>query len=396
MPIKSFTGLPGHGKTSLMVERLLAEAKKAERPLFAAGIDGLQPGIATILKDPREWNAVKPGERCSCHDTEDSSACNAHVIPNGALIFVDEAWKWFGHLQNAQRQQTPEHVLQLAEHRHRGIDFFWTYQQPCQIYPFARGLCDEHWHVVRRFGTKIIEVFKWEELNEEVKSGGKRENAQRQIRTLPENAWQAYKSAEVHTIRQRVPFRVLALPALAVGAAVAIWFAFTMLKPSARAATPPEGREAAAAAPALSDGAHGEDKPPITPAEYAKRHLPRFATMPWTAPVFDERAITADPQLLCVLSGAGEDAYGQWRDESCRCVTEQNTVYEIGEGECRRIARNGPAYNPYRERRDDGVQGRAPAAMARSAAPSPGVVIEAEQISGYGDIGYGKAGAAPR
>src|SRR5690606_6192513 len=129
----------GHGKTSLMVEHLLKEAKaKDPRPLVAYGIDGLKPGLATVLKDPREWNAVREGETCHCHDTENSEACESHVIPNGALIFVDEAWKWFGHLHNATRQSVPPHVLALAEHRHRGIDFVWTMQSPIQIYPFAR------------------------------------------------------------------------------------------------------------------------------------------------------------------------------------------------------------------------------------------------------------------
>lgn len=391
MPIKSYTGLPGHGKTSLMVEELLREAKKAQRPLWAAGIDGLQPGIASILKDPRDWNAVKPGETCTCHVTEDSSACESHVIPNGSLIFVDEAWKWFGHLQNATRQSTPDHVLQLAEHRHRGIDFVWTYQQPCQIYPFARGLCAEHYHVVRRFGTQFIEVFKWQELNEEVKSQAKRESAQRVTRTLPEDSWKAFKSAEVHTIKRRIPFRVLALPALAVAAVVLGWFAYGMLKPSAMAASI-VGSEAgtAPAGPARSTHANGseKDKPPLTAAEYARRHLPRFPTMPHTAEIFDERGITADPQLFCMSSEAGEGADG-YREASVICLTEQGTRYDLGEGEARRVARWGTPYNPYKQRERSESRNEAVPVASGSTAPSA-IALDAPQISAYGDIGVGQ------
>ncbi|HHW4673684.1 MAG TPA: zonular occludens toxin domain-containing protein, partial [Xylella fastidiosa subsp. pauca] len=42
MPISLLTGIPGGGKTALMMERLVEESKRAERPIFAAGIDGLQ------------------------------------------------------------------------------------------------------------------------------------------------------------------------------------------------------------------------------------------------------------------------------------------------------------------------------------------------------------------
>lgn len=366
MPITSFTGKPGNGKTALMIEHLMAEAKKAERPLWAAGIDGLQPGLASILNDPKEWNAVKQGETCTCHDTEDSSACDAHVIPNGSLIYIDEAWKWFGHLHNAQRQATPSHVLGLAEHRHRGIDFVWTFQQPNQIYPFARGLMADHYHVVRRFGTAMIDVFKWEELNEDVKSNSMRENAQRTTRTLPKASFGAYKSAEVHTIKPKIPWKVIAVPVFLLAACLLGWLAYTKLKPDALAAkygggSPTSGAAAVgdAAVPASGNTA---PKTYTTPIDYARAHLPRFGPMPWTAPVYDDRQVTADPQLYCMASGQGEDANGVHQDYSCICLTEQGTTYEIGQGQCRTLARRGPIYNPYKARKDE--NDNAPQAIA--------------------------------
>ncbi|WP_239499611.1 zonular occludens toxin domain-containing protein, partial [Stenotrophomonas maltophilia] len=187
MPIELFTGQPGNGKTALMMERLVEEAKAANRPIFAVGIDGLDPGLATVLDDARHWN--------------DKDAEGNYIVPNGSLIFVDEAWKWFGHLHDATRQQTPRHVLELAEHRHRGLDFVWTTQQPNQLYPFVRGLIGAHSHVVRRFGTKMLDVYRWGELNEEIKSLAKRDMAQRTTRLLPSQVFGQYKSAEVHTIK---------------------------------------------------------------------------------------------------------------------------------------------------------------------------------------------------
>ena len=359
MPIELFTGQPGNGKTALMMERLLAEAAKGERPIFAAGIDGLQPGLATVFSDPREWNAIKPGQRCTCHDTENSGPCDAHAIPNGSLIFIDEAWKWFGHLHDATRQATPAHVLGLAEHRHRGLDFVWTTQQPNQLYPFIRGLIGNHHHVVRRFGSKFIDVFSWGELNEEVKSQPKRDLAQRKTRLLPSAAFSAYKSAEVHTIKARIPLKVLAIPGLVVAAGIAAWLAVGMLRPDAFAEnltgnkSPNAAPAASAAIPVSTGQSERAARNWETPTDYARAHLPRFGTMQWTAQVFDERAVTADPQLYCMSSPGGEAADGTWKAASCTCLTEQGTRYQLSQPECRTVARHGMPYNPYRERKDE-------------------------------------------
>jgi Zonula occludens toxin len=363
MPIELWTGQPGNGKTALMMERLVQEAEKAERPLFAAGIDGLQPGLAAVLEDPRDWNKRDP-------------QTGEHIVPDGALIFVDEAWKWFGHLHDATRQATPRHVLDLAEHRHRGLDFVWTTQQPNQLYPFVRGLIGSHHHVVRRFGSQLVDVFSWGELNEEIKSQAKRELAQRKTRFLPKEVFGRYKSAEIHTIKARIPFKVLALPAMVIAAAVCGWIAYNSLRPSAYAASL-TGTEAAIAAQAATPPAGAPvgqgDKPALkyaTLTDYARAHLPRFGSMPWTAPVYDDRPVTADPQLYCMSSYPGENAKGEWKDLSCTCLTEQGTRYEISQAECRTIARYGTPYNPYRERRMD--QGMPPPAPEPAGfAPEP-------------------------
>lgn len=385
MPIELYTGQPGNGKTALMMERLLDEAKRSERPIFAAGIDGLQPGLATVLDDPRKWNDHDPDgdPTCDCHG---DGQLHAHRIPDGSLIFVDEAWKWFGHLHDARSQATPKHVLDLAEHRHRGLDFVWTTQQPNQLYPFVRGLIGSHSHVVRRFGTKMIDVFRWGELNEEVKSSAKRDNAQRTTRLLPSGAFGSYKSAEVHTIKPRVPFKVLALPAMVVAAAIFVFFAYRILKPDAYAERlKGSGTTAQAGVPASSTAAQGEQPRESrfkNATDYARQHLPRFGTMPWTAPIFDDRQVTADPQLVCMSSLGGADAYGNHSEPSCTCLTEQGTRYELSQPECRTLARYGSVYNPYRERHDEQRQDlhqlQQPVAQGR-ASITPGVSISRQE-----------------
>ncbi|WDM61809.1 zonular occludens toxin domain-containing protein [Stenotrophomonas forensis] len=367
MPIELFTGQPGNGKTALMMERLVAEAKAASRPIFAAGINGLSPGLATVLDDPTRWNEIDQTVEgtcvCGIEFTPDGTPIprppHAHtLVPDGALIFVDEAWKYFGHLHNATNQKTPKHVLALSEHRHRGIDFVWTTQQPNQLYPFIRGLIGSHAHVVRRFGTKMIDVYRWGELNEEIKSSAKRELAQRTTRLLPSQIYGQYKSAEVHTIKARIPLKVVLLPVMIVVAAVCAYWAYTSLRSSSLTGAPgKEGAQSASAdaAPSPSRPAGAREEAPRWPsaAAYAKDHLPRISTMPWTAPVFDERQARSDPQLVCMSSLEGLDAQGVRQEGTCRCLTEQGTAYELSQPECRTLARNGPVYNPYRERSEE-------------------------------------------
>lgn len=296
MPITVLTGTPGGGKTALMMERLLEESKRAERPLFAAGIDGLQHGLATVLEDPRQWNA--------------KDAEGHYLVPNGAIIFIDEAWKWFGHLHDASRQPTPHYVLELAEHRHRGLDFVWTTQQAQQLYPFVRGLIGQHTFIKRRFGTRWIDVWTWGELIDNVKSSSNRDLGEHVLRTLPSQVYGLYKSAEVHTIKARIPFKVYLIPLLIVLIVVCVVIAVRTLRSSSSSVLGAQAANGAELAKPEAPASHhpvgvesGDALRWETETAYAKDHLPRFASMPWTAPIYDSRSPTADPQLICMSGG---------------------------------------------------------------------------------------------
>lgn len=347
-----------------MVEMLLAEAKKAKRPVYAHGIDGLQPGIATDF-NPQQWNAFVINERdgqCHCDASKirdrDGNVLehprHDHTqVADGALVFVDEAWKFFGHLHDASRAPTPKHVLDLAEHRHRGIDFVWTTQTPGQIYPFARGMCNDHHHVVRRFGTSIIDVFTWSELNEDVKSAAKRDASLRETRVLPSEAWKAYKSASVHTIKRKLPMKLILLPVVLVAAAVLLWFAVNALRPKNMAdrinGKNPDG--AAVVSDAASGAAAGPAVDPFSPQGlklYADRLRPRFPTMPESAPIYDDRPAVSVPQVFCMASAPGQAADG-WKEASVSCFTEQGTRYSLPTTEARTLARYGRPYDAFKE-----------------------------------------------
>lgn len=358
MPIELFTGQPGNGKTAFMVERLIAETKKEKaRPIWAGGINGLAPGLASELSDPKEWSKIIDYTQGPCECSlvggdmvNGKYRPHTHMIPPGSLIFIDEAWKWFGHLQDARHQSTPKHVLDLAEHRHMGVDFVWTTQMPAQLFPFVRGLIARHTHVVRRFGTKFVDLFTWEELNEDVKSGAKRENAQKVVRTLPDQVFSQYKSAMVHTIKRRLPMKLFVLPVAVVLAVVLLYYGINAFRPSAvtERITGKGTDSALAEAAPLAGNPSPKSVEPMSVVEYVERQQPRIPLAPWSAPLYDERSATVDPQLFCMSAQPGEG-----RKQECTCMTEQGTRYQIRAAMCEEQARHGPIYNPFKERREE-------------------------------------------
>jgi len=64
---------------------------------------------------------------------------------------------------------------------------------------------------------------------------------------------------------------------------------------------------------------------------------------PWSAPVFDDRTVQSQPELYCMASGTTD------KDTTCTCLTEQGTKAKVRLPVCVAIARDGPAYNPYKQ-----------------------------------------------
>ena len=447
MAIHAISGAPGGGKTSLAMEELArqialneaaAKAGKpalvveradgsklelAQRPLYVANVDGLVDGgdKYSALPDPSTWNHVAEGDYCDCLNgthqvllqeglrpdgTERESErfreelgkrrLHGHVIPDGSWILVDEAWTHFGHTNDARGKAPPLHVQALAEHRHRAIDFCWTFQGPSQIYPFVRPLIAPHWHTVARFG-QFIDVYKWGEFVEDVKSQGMRDRAQKEPRALPTKQRSMYRSASAHTGRPKFPKKMIYGIAAMLAAVPLIYYAVSSFTPDAMAergtGKAPEARLRADGASADGPGKGKPADEPMTAKEWAERLVPRIAGLHGSQPIFDVRQVTTSPRTLCMISG-------EFPNERCRCFTEQATpILDVLDSACRTWARDG-LYDPFREDPESqgprGFQPQGPqtgqelvseadlqlAAAGRSAAPAspppppaPGVLV---------------------
>lgn len=362
-----YTGQPGHGKTLHALDRLL-EFKEQGRAVYACNIRDMQYEKAGI-------QPMTPDEFKTWPET----------LPAASVVLVDECYEHGMLPKRAPSQKLPHWVEQLAKHRHLGHDFILVCQSPTkQMDSFVHDLADEHIHVRRRFGTQFVHLRVFDRFEPRPHKAHPLKLVRKK---LPKRPMGLYKSTELDTTEKKVPWYYWAAASLVLASLVGAVWSMTRINAEFDVDALPKGVPPGnGAAATVTGGATDSVRSLGTPREYAEAHLPRFATMPWTSKVFDDRRATADPLLLCMSSpGGGVDAQGDERGPSCTCLTEQGTRYEISEPQCRAVARYGMPYNPYRERRQDQPQPQHAAQTQRAS-----VANEAPLFGG------GSVGSAPR
>lgn len=303
MAITLVTGLPGHGKTLYALQWVRDLAAREGRPVFYSGIRDLK--LPWQEFKPEDWRELEPG----------------------AIFVIDECQACF---PVRGRGQPPEWIEELAKHRHRGIDFVVITQNPMLMDSFVRRLVDRQFHLVRKFGTHFATVHEYPNgVKENVAAS--REGSIRHEWRYPKDVFELYKSAELHTVKRRVPARLwllLAAPLVVLGCVWALWRNF---KEKTEA---PPAPEAAASAPAGSPAAPKLGSGPgAGPAlDLVAAHHPRVPGLAYTAPVYD--TVTAPTQApypaACVATQA-----------RCQCYTQQGTRLDMPEQLCRDIAERG-------------------------------------------------------
>ncbi|MEH0165563.1 zonular occludens toxin domain-containing protein [Roseateles microcysteis] len=307
MPITLITGLPGHGKTLYALARWKDSAIKEGRPVFHNSIRGLNiPGW-------QEWPA---------EDWE--------KLPAGAIMVIDECQKPF---PVRGRGEPPPHINNLATHRHLGLDFVVITQNPMLMDSFVRRLVDRHFHVVRKFGTHRATIHEFPNgVKENVASS--RDGSIRHEWKYPKDVFDLYQSAELHTVKRRIPMRVWILLALPVVLAALVWFAYHRMKPENVQARM-DAQAGITADQRQSMGGNNQrpaQRETLTPVQYAQAHTPRVDGLPHTAPIYDEvtKPTQAPYPAACIAN-----------KDKCRCYSQQGTALEMVEDLCRRIADGG-------------------------------------------------------
>lgn len=325
--IKLLTGLPGSGK-SLRLVMLINREIASGRQVFVHGIDGLKPGGWTELVDPNGWEK----------------------LPDGSFVVIDEAQKVWG---TRRVLDVPPWILALTEHRHRAFDFLLVAQHPTMLDKYVRSLVGEHEHLVRQFGAAASRVYTWSECYDDPQSLATRRRGVSVIWPYPKALYTSYRSASQHTIKMRVPLRVIAIPVMLLVALVMTYFSVKYLHSFAK--TDISGKDAANE----KAGIVGQDGPGMAKSVdtksfqssvdgYIRKQKPRVESQPWSAEIFDSRPVLSEPSIFCVdVASEYTLESGEIRQPYCQCYTEQGTHYSVGKAMCKLIARN-VQYDPHR------------------------------------------------
>ena len=312
------TGLPGAGKTLYTIAFVKELAEREHRPVFYSGIKDLALDWTEI--DPEKW----------------------YECPHGAIIVIDECQRIFRPRGSAAK--VPEYVSRLETHRHDGHDIFLVTQHPMLVDANVRRLTERHSHVCRRFGFQRSTILQFESCKDQPLANT--QMAQRLEWKYPKEVFSYYKSAEVHTVKRRIPMQFIVMfvaPAIVIGLGwlfvsryyqdgqiTAPWIKNQQKEENAKSAT--TSPVPSSAAPAQSV-ASPDTKRPMTQQEYIQAHAPRIEGLAYTAPIYDEitKPDEAPIPVACVTS----------KSKGCQCWSQQATRLHMPESLCEQIVKNG-------------------------------------------------------
>lgn len=328
--ITLFTGLPGAGKTALVVSMLRKEVERG-RLVYSLGIPGLQ--LDHLTPPPvAEWCESVPLP-------EDPSLKEWRLtLPDGCLLLIDEAQKIFR--PRPTGSQVPPLVQSLETHRHKGIDIWLITQNPTFVDSNVRKLVNRHIHVRNHWSGRSL--FEMPRAFDPDSKAERDISAKRKYR-LPKDAFALYKSSSKHVKNERrIPTFVYALPLIVALVAYLGWSFYSSRFADQSAPVvadtvekgAPTSRATAQPAPM-----GGESRTSPGQADPVADWLPRITTRPESAPMYDKlRQVKALPYV------AGCAAI---RDR-CTCYTPQGTDAFLTPDQCREWMRK-PPFNPWLE-----------------------------------------------
>lgn len=341
-----YTGQPGHGKTVLAIESALDMKAKADR--LHADDPAKHPVRELYVCNVRDFNHGA----CGALELSPDELRTWHEDPrfDHAIILVDEAYEHGMFPRRPPGRPVPEHVQQVAKHRHRGIDFIMICQSPKkQMDDFLHDLIEEHYHIRRRYGMPFVHVKRWDRFET---NPDKAESLTTKRRSYPKHVFKLYTSTKYDTSEKRVPWFYWAGLALALGLLIGgpyVWsrVSHRLTGEDSKVASTERQRADGAPATAAKLGAESNAKSRGSAGDYAASLLPRVIGQPWSAPIYDALPVPSDPpRLFCMATGAGLDGQGSYADASCSCLTEQGTRYQMAQLDCATVARNGQ-YEPF-------------------------------------------------
>lgn len=326
------TGLPGAGKTLYTIAFVKELAERESRPVFYSGIKDLA----------LPWHEIE--------------AENWNDCPEGAIIVIDECQRLFRPRGNGA--QVPPYVSALETHRHKGMDIFIVTQHPMLIDANVRRLTERHFHVARRFGMQRATVLKFESCKDQplAKTAG----ATREEWKYPKEVFNFYKSAEVHTVKRRIPMTFWVMLGVPVLVGALIYYFINRHYQDGKILLPgmtPESQSSTQQKTGASPGQKSDKPKALTRDDYIRAYSPRIEGLAYSAPIYDEvtKPVRAPVPVGTVIFKG-----------KCSAYSQQGTPLNMPQSLCLQIA----AHGFFREF-DDKNERQGQAAASVSAPPAP-------------------------
>lgn len=288
------TGFQGSGKTLYTICLIEKMRKETGRKVYYSGINGL-----TL-----DWEMFgEPGPDSS--RPWETDAAKWYELPDGAIIVIDEAQRLMraGGLQ----KDPPLYLSKMETLRHRGHQLFLITQEPTLLNIHARKLCGQHLHVMRQFGMQKSVVHQFKGVRENVAKS--RKDSVRSSFKYPKEAFNWYRSAELHTVKRALPWKLVAFAVVAPAVVV-----FSSWRIFWRTPDAPKPGVVAPRAP----GAPGQ--PGVAPKGFDfDSYQPRVSDLPYTAPRYDGLTQPVRVPVIVGCMGWGEPL------RSGFCITQQGT-----------------------------------------------------------------------
>ena len=345
------TGVPGAGKSQRALWKVLNDARFINRPVAYCNFGSLNigdPRLAnwTELHDFRQW----------------------HKLPAGTVLIVDEVQSRDILPGRSASAATPEHVEAFSKSRKLGIDIILVTQHPKNMDLFVRRMIETHEHLTRVGQFEYATVTEYQGYQDVDNKVDESTVISRTRWAYDKTIWTLYKSAELHTVKKKVPRIVYKFAVLLVLAVLLIggagYYVSKMGKKTPDAASVVAVPTAAAKASSQANESLSRMAPLARveqlmhlARDWQFERIPVDADFPESAPMYDSvREIKSFPRVSgCATS-----------KNDCRCVDQQGTPARVSTGACLDYVANG-RFDPYRDEpraKDGGERSQTVAASA--------------------------------
>lgn len=217
------TGLPGHGKTLntiYEIDTLLKLARKNNelvRPVYyfsKESVDSSGAGIAGLSLEG--WFPFTNLE-------------GWFQLPDSAIIVIDECQYAFPAKGKTRNGDIPQHIEQFTEHRKKGFDIFLISQDAMNVDHYIRRLAGQHLHYHRPFGASKSVRWEYQRVVNPYDKFTQKEAISRNVVSFPKQYFNAYSSANIHTVKRKIPKKLFLIPVFLIVLVFCVYFTYITL-----------------------------------------------------------------------------------------------------------------------------------------------------------------------